>query len=134
MKHVLAAGLAPFVLLVVLLGLIQLIRPMSPSAAAIDTAHTAVELARDVAGQNSSATLWTGGLRLLGLVLGISIPLVIAYLLWRDTCKSEPAAREVLADAAERGLLKLPEPAESRCPAHELPSSTDIPNLGHPRG
>jgi hypothetical protein len=106
---------------------------MSPGAAAIDTAHNAVELARDVAAQNSSATLWTGLLRLVGLVLGISIPLVIAYLLWRDTCKSDPATSEVLADAAERGLLKLPEPAESRDPIHELPGSTDVANLGNPR-
>jgi hypothetical protein len=105
---------------------------VSPSAAAIDTAHTAVELARDVAAQNSGTTLWAGLLRLLGLVLGISAPLVIAYLLWRDTGKSEPAASEVLAAAAERGLLKLPEPAESRSPTHELPSS-DLASLSDPR-
>jgi hypothetical protein len=66
-------------------------------------------------------------------VLGISFPLVIAYLLWRDTCKSEPAASEVLVDAAERGLLRLPEPAESRDPVQELPGSTDIPSLSPPR-
>lgn len=129
MKHVLAAGLAVIFLLIMICGLVALIESMSPSAVAIDTAHSAVELARDVAEQSSTALLWAGRWRLLAIVLGISEPLVIAYLIWRGTGKLEPAASDMLAEVADRGLLQLPEQEPSQqgrrlsaAPTNELTS------------
>ena len=109
---------------VILLSL--LCRPSDPSAELARTTREAVELARDADTGLRSAVLWNSRLRLLAIVLGVSIPLVVAYLIWRASAQGEIEVTEIL-DATEG--LSLPGPREA--PPESLPAKPqDSPSAG----
>jgi len=91
------------------------------------TARDAVELAREAQDRDQSAVLWTGRFRLVALIIGVTVPLIIAYLLWRASHTGEPDAAEII-HAAEKYLsddtrYTLPDPAESMASAPESPQA-----------
>jgi hypothetical protein len=57
----------------------------SPNAELVRTAREAVELAHASQQDNRSAVLWAGRFRLVGLVIGVSVPLIMVYLIWRSS-------------------------------------------------
>jgi hypothetical protein len=92
-------------------------RPRDPNLELARTARTAVEMARDAQVADRSAVLWSGRLRLLAVAVGVSVPLVVALLIWRTSTQREVDAAEAI-EAAEQYLLPGP-----IAPPHEaLPS------------
>ncbi|MFH0979906.1 MAG: hypothetical protein V2A79_00005, partial [Planctomycetota bacterium] len=98
-----------------------------PSAELAHTAHEAVLLAREADSSVVSATLWSGCFRLLAIGVGVAVPLVVAYLIWKSASNSEPEVTEIL-DAAEPHLLG-PGDAPQRPP---LTLDTTV-QIGEPR-
>ena len=82
-------------------------RPSDPNTELAQTARKAVELARDAQLADRSAVLWSGRFRLLAIALGVSVPLIVALLIWRTSTQREIDAAEAL-EAAERYLLPGP--------------------------
>ncbi len=82
-------------------------RPSDPNTELARTARGAVELARDAQLADRSAVLWSGRFRLLAIALGVSVPLIVALLIWRTSTQREVEAAEAI-EAAERYLLPKP--------------------------
>lgn len=91
-------------------------RPSDPNVELAITARTAVEMARDAQAADRSAVLWSGRFRLLAIALGVSVPLIVALLIWRTSTQREVDAAEAL-EAAEQYLL----PGPSAPPRKHLP-------------
>lgn len=81
------------------------------------TARESVQLARDAQQRDTSAVLWSGRLRLLALVIGVSAPLIIAYLIHRAVVRGTPDSPDVLAEAERLKLLQLGPPRTDTQPA-----------------
>jgi hypothetical protein len=90
------------------------------------TAREAVELAQDAQADNQSAVLWSGRLRLLALVIGVSVPLLVVYLLWRTASQGEVSAAEVL-ECVDRYALP------DGTPMLRLPMNTPTPAKNKPQ-
>ena len=108
-------------------------RPSDPNVELAITARTAVEMARDAQAADRSAVLWSGRFRLLAIALGVSVPLIVALLIWRTSTQREVEAAEAL-EAAERYLLPglmaptrkaLPSKATEALPAETAGDPTD---------
>ena len=85
--------------LVVVSGVILLFtlcRPIDPNVELARTAREAVELARDADASVTAAVLWNGRFRLLAIVLGVSIPMMVGYLIWRSATVTEPDPIDIL--------------------------------------
>lgn len=78
--------------------------PETPSAELARTTRDAVGLARDAVAQGASA----GRLRLLAVVLGVSIPIIVVYMIWRSSARDQLDASEVI-EAMERLELTPPQ-------------------------
>jgi len=91
------------------------------------TAHESVQLARDAQERDTSAVLWSGRLRLLALAIGVSAPLIVAYLIQRAVTRSAPDSPDVLAEAERLRLLQLGPPRTDVHPA--LPHDATKPHL-----
>ena len=74
------------------------------------TARESVQLARDAQKRDTSAVLWSGRLRLLALAIGVSAPLIVAYLIHRAVARGAPDSPDVLAEAERLRLLQLGPP------------------------
>ncbi len=94
-------------------------RPAHPNAELARTTREAVQLARDAQTSGESAALWAGRFRLLAIVVGASAPLVVAYLVWRASARSELDPAEVIEAIEQHRLLA---PVENA--AGELPTSS----------
>ncbi len=82
-------------------------RPTDPNAELARTTREAVQLARDAQTSSESAALWAGRFRLLTVVVGVSAPLIVAYLIWRASAASELDPAEVI-EAIEQDRLLPP--------------------------
>jgi len=100
-----------------------LCRDPGPNAELVRMAGEAVSLAHEAQLDNRSAILWAGRFRLLAIAIGVSVPLVIVYLIWRSARTDAVDASEV-ADAVERYALPLP---QSRPEATLPPVSNPTP-------
>ena len=91
------------------------------------TTREAVKMAHDAQSDDQSAVLWTGRFRLLGLIMGVSVPIVVAYLIWRSSTRSEIDAVEIIAEAERYALMD-----RTLQPAPNLPpdSSQPVPGTG----
>lgn len=89
------------------------------------TAHEAVQLARESQSDDRSAVLWTGRFRLLAQVIGVSVPLVVAYLIWRSSCKSEIDAAEIIETAEQYALPNINPHRPPDLPADPLSSDVN---------
>jgi hypothetical protein len=81
----------------------------------------ALELASEAQADDRSAVLWTGRFRLLALVIGVSVPLIVAYLIWRASSQSEIDPTEVIEQFE---VYSLPEPDQPTLPPASAPPST----------
>lgn len=89
----------------------------TPSAHLARATREAVGLARDAVARQSSFDV----LRLLAIVVGVCIPLIVAYLIWRSSATSEIDATEILdaierfelPSAPERTIADLPKPSQT---------------------
>ena len=79
---------------------------IDPNVELARTARDAIGLADRAVSQDQSAVLWSGRFRLLAVVLGVSIPLIVVYLICRSTGEREIEAAEVI-DAIERYRLPV---------------------------
>ncbi len=94
-------------------------RPTDPNAELARTAREAVELAHDADSAVTSAVLWSGRFRLLAIVVGVSVPMVVAFLIWRSSNPSECDPVELLDCLEQLGasrLGRLPRPDSSPKP------------------
>ena len=82
-------------------------RPTDPNAELARTAREAVAMARDADSAVTSATLWSGRFRLLAIVMGTSVPVVVAYLIFRSSTQCEPDPVELLDCLEQLGVSKL---------------------------
>jgi len=83
----------------------------SPSGELAHATREAVELARETVSRNGSAVWWSGVFRLLAIVAGVSVPLVVTYLIWRSSARGEIDAAEII-ETIER--YELPPPTDRR--------------------
>ena len=93
-----------------LLLLLLVCRPTDPDTELARTAREAVQLAREAGSSDESAVLWTGRFRLVAIVVGVSVPLVVALLIWRASAHSDLDPTEII-EAAERFALPGQAPA-----------------------
>ena len=75
--------------------------PTNPHTELALATREAIQLARDAGSSAESAALWSGRFRLLAVAGGVTIPLVIAYLIWRSSAQSDLDPAEVI-DLVER--------------------------------
>jgi hypothetical protein len=107
MKWLLVLLLGTTLMLGVVPAVFDQIRPPRTDVELARTARAAVELAREASQQGASRrgdSTWQ-----LTLVLGTSVPLVIAYMIWRAADRHDPGSVELLAVATKHGFLQLPE-------------------------
>ena len=84
--------------------LAMLCRGPDPNAELVRMAGEAVTMAHEAQLDHRAATLWAGRFRLLAIAIGVSVPLVITYLISRSTRTDELDATEIL-DSVERYAL-----------------------------
>lgn len=87
------------------------------------TAREAVELAHDAQMDDRSAVLWSGRFDLLALILGVSTPIVVAYLIWRSTCNGEIDPTAVIECAEQHALPDSTLPPNPSLPARDAPDT-----------
>ncbi len=102
--------------------LFTLCRPIDPNVELARTAREAVEMAREADSSMTAAVLWSGRFRLLAIVLGVSVPLVVVYLIWRSSTAAEPDAIDIfeqleLLEVSKLDSLPAPGIARNRLPA-----------------
>ena len=98
-----AAAIAAILLSLSLL--VYLLRPPDPNAEMAETAREAVQMARDAREDAESARRRGYTVRVVALVVGVSVPLMVAYLIYRSSERSEPGLEDVLEVMEEEGLL-----------------------------
>ena len=95
----------------------------SPNAELIRTAREAVELAHDAQQDNRSATLWAGRFRLAGLVIGVTVPLLIAAWIWRSSGQCDLHPAEILECVEQHVLPVIKDPPDPALPGGAQPES-----------
>ena len=75
-----------------------------PNAELVRMAGEAVTMAHEAQLDHRAAILWAGRFRLLAIAIGVSVPLLIVYLISRSARTHELDAAEIL-DSAERYAL-----------------------------
>ncbi|MFQ5492229.1 MAG: hypothetical protein ACE5GE_16055 [Phycisphaerae bacterium] len=116
---------------IVLLSL--LCRPADPNTELAKTAREAVEMARDSESAVTSAVLWTDRFRLLAIVIGMSVPVVVVYLISRSSSQAEPDTTEILQQLEQLGVSSL-DTLRSTIPApKQLPSTEEADQNTPPR-
>ena len=94
-----------------------------PNTELARTAREAVAMAHDAQSDNRSAVLWSERFRLLAIVAGVSVPLVIVYLIWRSSSTGELDIAEVI-QAMDKHALPGPGPlAEPGLPTNSSASA-----------
>lgn len=108
-------------------------RPVDPNTELARTARAAVQLARDAGSSTESAVLLAGRFRLLAVVVGVTAPLIVVYLIWRSSTQSDLDPAELI-EAAERYRLfeqpgnapeQLPGAASDALPSRNADDPTD---------
>ena len=95
----------------------------SPNAELVRTARQAVELAHDAQTDNRSAVLWAGRFRLVGLVIGVSVPLLIAAWIWRSSGQSDLHPAEIIECVEQYVLPAMKDPPGPALPGGAQPES-----------
>ena len=105
--------------------LFLLCRPTDPNAELARAAREAVQLARDADSSATSAVLWGSRFRLLAIVLGATVPMVVAYLIWRSSAGADPDAADILGLMEQYGvpnLDTLPPPESTPAQLRRVPA------------
>ena len=102
------AAVAVAVAVVGLWGLSHVLRTREPSAELARATREALRMAREARRDAEDARRASSALRVLSLVVGVSVPLVVAYLIFRLKARAEPGAEEILAALEKEGLLGPP--------------------------
>jgi len=97
------AGVAAILLSLSLL--VYLLRPPDPNMGMAETAREAVQMAREAREDATSARQRGYTIRVIALVVGVSVPVVVAYLIFRSSERSELGPEEVLEVMEGEGLL-----------------------------
>ena len=127
---------SPLVIALVLVGglflLFTVCAPTNPNTELARTAREAVEMAREADSSMTAAVLWSGRFRLLAIVLGVSVPMVVVYLIWRSSTAAEPDAIDIfeqleLLEVSKLDSLPAPDPSPLQLPASTA-DSTDTPD------
>ncbi len=84
--------------------LASMLTPSEPSMELARTTHEALAMARDARNDWHSAVIWSERWRLLGTVVGVCVPLIVAYLIWNSSLKHPPDTMEIV-DLTDRYLL-----------------------------
>ena len=106
------AILAVMAVVISLAMLVSALQPPDPNAQMAETAEQAMEMARDAREDAKSVRQRGYALCVVALVVGVSAPLVVAYLIYRASEQSEPGPAEVLEVMEEEGLLDGPDRAD----------------------
>jgi hypothetical protein len=101
-----------------------------PNAELAATVREAVEFARDVESSSRSYVVWADRYRLLAIVVAVSVPVVVAYLVLRASRQDPCEEPELLEAMEQRGWVDLPqgsrprlEPSRSTTRSPALPGS-----------
>jgi hypothetical protein len=93
-------------------------------------------MAHEAQKSDRSAVLWAGRFRLIGVIIGVTVPLVIAYLLWRSSNTGEPDAAEIIHAAqqylSDDGPHALPGSSAPATCAREPPSCDPVATTHSP--
>lgn len=92
----------PLVMVWVLSGIF---RTRSPDAQIAQTASRAMDIAEEARADAKVARRASSGIRILALVMGVSAPLVVVYLMRRLREKSEPGLDEMIDVLQKEGLI-----------------------------
>ena len=77
----------------------------SPDAQIAETARRAMEMAEEARADAEAARRASSGIRILALVVGVSAPLAVVYLIYRLREKSDPSLAEVVDALHREGLI-----------------------------
>jgi len=94
-----------------------------PNVELVRTAREAVELAHDAQQDNRSAVLWAGRFRVVGLVIGVSVPLLIAAWIWRSSGQCDLHPAEILECVEQHVLPVIKDPPDPALPGGAQPES-----------
>ena len=94
-----------------------------PNVELVRTAREAVELAHDSQMDNRSAVLWAGRFRVVGLVIGVSVPLLIAAWIWRSSGQSDLHPAEIIECVEQHMLPTMKDPSDPALPEGAQPES-----------
>ena len=100
-------------------------RPIDPNTELAKTTRQAVQLARDAGSSTESAVLLAGRFRLLAVVVGVTVPLIVVYLIWRSSAQSDLDPAEVIEAVERYRLLEQPGDAPDQPP---VTSSDALPS------
>ena len=95
----------------------------TPNSELIRTAREAVELAHASQQDNRSAVLWAGRFRVVGLVIGVSVPLLIAAWIWRSSGQSDLHPAEIIECVEQYVLPAMKDPPGPALPGGAQPES-----------
>ncbi len=99
-KRILFMAVAGFVGFLLVQGCLN----NNPNTELAKTTREAVQMAHEAQSDGRSAVLWAGRYRMLSLIIGVSVPLVVVYLIWRSSSNSPIDAMEVI-EYAETHML-----------------------------
>jgi len=119
MKYLLV-GFCGSVLMLWTLG--GIFRARDPNTELARTAREAIKMADDARKEAEMIRKTSSALRIMALAIGVTIPLIIAYLIYLQQLRREPAIdemlelieREKLTDAGGKALKKLPMDVRAR--------------------
>jgi len=98
----------------------------TPNAELVRTAREAVELAHASQQDNRSAVLWSGRFRLVALVTGVSVPLIMVYLIWRSSGQSDLHPAEIIECVEQYVLPAMKDPPGPALPGGAQPESHPV--------
>ena len=111
MARTIGIGLAAVIGLLVVFGLVGTCNSANDELAR--TARVAVENSREAMRQNDAAYIWPGRLRILGIALGVTVPVAAAVILAHLAFRHRPEELEVLAEVRREqkhpGVAETPE-------------------------
>ena len=116
MRFILCFACGAAASLVALWALNSVLGARDPNPALARTAEKAVDFAREAHEDATEARRTASALRAVAVVVGTSVPLVVAYLIYRAGLQTEPRMEEVL-DVLERHELLT----EGKPEQHALP-------------
>jgi len=107
-EALICAALGAALAVAALWAMSHVLRTREPGAELARATREALRLAREARQDAEDARRVSSALRVLSLVAGVSVPLVVAYLIFRLSARAEPGAAEILAVLEKEGLLEPP--------------------------
>ena len=115
-KYVLL-GLCGSVLAMWVLG--GIFRTRDPNVELAKTASRAVKMAEGARREAEITRKASSVFRSVALVVGISVPLIVAYLIYRLQVKEEPGAGEIIDVLGRERLVEMPEAEMAKLPRRD---------------